>query len=75
MSFRLKMVVGTWGLEPQTSTVSILRSTTQNPLLVLLFRFQTTYLKTPPKQPIFGDELVTSFCNVSSGDVRRIASG
>jgi hypothetical protein len=23
---------------------------------------QTTYLKTPRKQPIFGDELVTSFC-------------
>ena len=27
---------------------------------------QTTYLKTPRKQPIFGDELVTSFCRSTS---------
>ena len=27
---------------------------------------QTTYLKTPPKRPIFGDELVTSFCRSPS---------
>jgi len=26
----------------------------------------TTYLKTPRKQPIFGDELVTSFCRSTS---------
>jgi hypothetical protein len=31
--------------------------------------------KTALKQPIFVDELLTSSCNVSSGDVRRIASG
>ena len=27
---------------------------------------QTAYLKTPRKQPIFGDELVTSFCRSTS---------
>jgi hypothetical protein len=27
---------------------------------------QTTYLKTPRKQPLFGDELVTSFCRSTS---------
>jgi hypothetical protein len=26
---------------------------------------QTTYLKTPRKQPIFGDELVTSFLQIN----------
>src|SRR6185503_18821743 len=33
-----KEMVGTTGLEPATSTVSILRSTTQNPFPILLFR-------------------------------------
>ncbi len=28
LSITMKMMLGTWGLEPQTSTVSILRSTT-----------------------------------------------
>src|SRR6266852_795864 len=31
------------------------------PFACLAF-LRTTYLKTPRKQPIFGDELVTSFC-------------
>jgi hypothetical protein len=42
----LKDMVGTWGLEPQTSTVSIYTSITYNPLVLLLFRFQK-----PEKQP------------------------
>jgi len=32
LSIRMKEMVGTWGLKPQTSTMSILRSTTQNPV-------------------------------------------
>jgi len=51
----LKNMVGTRRLELLTSTVSIAFP-------------QTTYPKTPLKQPIFGDELVTSFLqtNVSN---------
>ena len=33
-------MVGTWGLEPQTSTVSILRSTPKTPLLVLFLQLK-----------------------------------
>ncbi len=42
----MRWMVGTWGLEPQTSTVSIYTSITYNPLVLLLFRFQK-----PEKQP------------------------
>jgi hypothetical protein len=67
-------MVGPNGLEPSTSSVSIYTSITYNPLVLLLFRFQKPE-KTDLKQPIFVDELLTSSCYVSSGEVRRIASG
>jgi hypothetical protein len=40
LSNPMENMVGTWGLEPQTSTVSIYPSITYNPLVLLLFRFQ-----------------------------------
>ena len=60
-------MVGTWGLEPQTSTVSILRYNFYNPLAALLFRFSTTP-KNSLKLPVFGDELVTSFAKAKVKD-------
>src|SRR6266849_10965757 len=49
-------MVGTWGLEPQTSTVSNQRSNLYNPLAALLFRFHTAQ-----KQPQNSLFLVTSW--------------
>jgi hypothetical protein len=51
-----KRMVGPWGLEPQTSTVS------KNPKSLSLACFSHFYsAKKALKWPSFGDELVTSF--------------
>jgi hypothetical protein len=55
LSIRMKEMVGTLGLKPQTSTVSIFEVIHLKPFACLAFP-HTTYLKTPRKQHIFGDE-------------------
>jgi hypothetical protein len=57
-----------------TSTVSSLRITTQNFLLVLLFRTPRTPTSSQ-KQCVFGDELVTSFYGGSLTFTRRADFG
>ena len=58
-----------WGYCGVLSTVDLYRVNFEvnnlKPFACLAFP-QTTYLKTPRKQPFFGDELVTSFCRPTS---------
>jgi hypothetical protein len=56
----MKEMVGTRRLDPPDLYRVNFEVNDQKPFACLAFP-QTTYLKTPRKQPIFGDELVTSF--------------
>jgi hypothetical protein len=68
----MEKMVGTWGLEPQTSTVSIFTVNNLNPFACLAFP-QTSYLTMPQKRPVFGDELVTSFPASVERELFRLA--
>jgi hypothetical protein len=61
----MEKMEGMWGLEPPDLYRVNFEVNNLKPFACLAFP-QTTYLKTPRKRSIFGDELVTSFCRSTS---------